>query len=101
MGFLLLANVTSFYLGFGRKTVGRTVDRYMDNMRTAFTLAVMIFMLAGVTAHYWNTMWMLWGAYIGIRASLYEQFLQTKDLREFRTAWKGPVAYGRIRSAEL
>lgn len=84
---MLLANVASFFIGFGRKTAGRTADAYMDNMRTAFTLAVMTFMLAGLTTHYWNTIWMFWGACIGIRASLYEQFLETRRLREVRFGW--------------
>jgi hypothetical protein len=92
---MLLANVTSFFVGFGRKTVGLTPDTYMDNMRTAFTLAVMTFSLVGLTVHYWNTMWMLWGAYIGIRASLNEHFLGMRHVRETRSGWNGPLAYHR------
>lgn len=91
--FLLLANVTSFFVGFGRKTVGPTLDGYMDRMRSGFTLAVMTFMLVGLTVHYWNTMWMLWGAYIGIRASLYEHFLGTRRLGELYSTWHGPPVY--------
>jgi len=91
--FILLANVTSFFVGFGRKTVGPTMDVYMDRMRTGFTFAVMTFVLVGLTVHYWNTMWMLWGAYIGIRASLYEHFLGTRHLSELSTAWYDPPVY--------
>jgi hypothetical protein len=95
--FLILANVTSFFTGFGRRAAGRTSDAYMDSISTGFTLAVMIFMLAGLTVHYWNTMWMLWGACIGIRASLHEQFLgRTRALRELGSVWNRPVAGGRI-----
>ncbi|MET4290674.1 succinate dehydrogenase hydrophobic anchor subunit [Bradyrhizobium sp. LB8.2] len=91
--FILLANVTSFFVGFGRKTVGPTLDVYMDLMRSGFTLAVMTFVLVGLTVHYWNTMWMIWGAYIGIRASLYEHFLGTRHLSELCSAWYGPPIY--------
>ncbi len=91
--FMLLANVTSFFVGFGRKAVGPTLDEYMDRMRTGFTFAVMTFALVGLTVHYWNTMWMLWGAYIGIRASLYEHFLGTRRLGEMYSAWHGPPVY--------
>ncbi|MDE5452809.1 hypothetical protein GWE18_07995 [Bradyrhizobium sp. CSA112] len=91
--FLFLANVASFFIGFGKRTTGRTADPYMDNMRTAFTLAVVILMLAGLTTHSWNTMWMLWGAVIGVRASLYEQFLETRGLREVRSRQNHSVAF--------
>ncbi|WP_354208722.1 MULTISPECIES: hypothetical protein [unclassified Bradyrhizobium] len=91
--FLLLANVTSFFVGFGRTTVGPTLDEYMDRMRSGFTFAVITFVLVGLTVHYWNTMWMLWGAYIGIRASLYEHFLGTRHLGQLYSAWHGPPVY--------
>ncbi|MFK4505761.1 hypothetical protein LPJ38_33195 [Bradyrhizobium daqingense] len=91
--FMLLANVTSFYVGFGRKSVGPTLDEYMDRMRSGFTLAVMTLVLVGLTVHYWNTMWMVWGAYIGIRASLYEHFWGTRHLSELSPAWYGPPVY--------
>jgi hypothetical protein len=73
MVLLLLTNVSSFY-GFWRKTAGPTSAPYMDDMRTAFTLVVVVFMLVGLTVHYWNAIWIFWGICIGIRASLQEQY---------------------------
>ncbi|MCK1424822.1 hypothetical protein IVB15_30235 [Bradyrhizobium sp. 182] len=85
--FLLLANIKCFFTGFGRRTASRTPDAYMDNMRTGFTFAVMAFVLVGLTVHYWNTMWMFWGVCVGIRASLYEQSLQTRPVFAVRAEW--------------
>ena len=91
--FMLLANVTSFFAGFGRKSVVPTLDPYMDSVRSGFTLAVMTFVLVGLTVHYWNTMWTLWGAYIGVRASLYEHFMGARHIGELCAAWYGPPVY--------
>ena len=74
-------------------TAGPTLDPYMDSVRSGFTLAVMTFVLVGLTVHYWNTMWMLWGAYIGVRASLYEHFLGTRHISELYSAWYAPPVY--------
>lgn len=54
---------------------GRVGDRseYGIRMRTAFTLAILIFMLAGLTVHFWNYTWMFWGLCVGVRASLRER----------------------------
>jgi O-antigen ligase len=51
----------------------RTDEPYLDRMRTAFTLILVMFMFTGLTVHYWNFMWILWGLCIGIRASIREQ----------------------------
>lgn len=47
-------------------------DQYLDNMRRAFTLLLLVFMFAGLTVHFWNYMWMFWGLCLGVRASLRE-----------------------------
>lgn len=47
-------------------------DRYLDSMRRAFTLLLLVFMFAGLTVHFWNYMWMFWGLCLGVRASLRE-----------------------------
>jgi hypothetical protein len=47
----------------------------MDKLSAAFTLAVVTLMFVGVTVHYWNGPWILWGLFIGIRASLKEYSL--------------------------
>lgn len=91
---LLLTNVSSFY-GFGRKTAGRTNSPYMDNMRTAFTLAVVVFMLAGLTVHYWNAIWIFWGVCIGIRASLQEQYFESVGVSAARSVPKRFYIHGR------
>lgn len=51
--------------------IGR-YDRYLDNMRRAFTLLLLVFMFAGLTVHFWNYMWMFWGLCLGVRGSLRE-----------------------------
>lgn len=53
------------------KEIGR-YDRYLADMRQAFTLLVLVFMFAGLTVHFWNYMWMFWGLCLGVRASLRE-----------------------------
>jgi hypothetical protein len=57
-------------------------DPYMDKMATGFTLAIVALMFVGVTVHYWNGPWILWGMFIGVRASLKEYALAvTKNYR--------------------
>jgi hypothetical protein len=74
---ILLTNIASFYRS--GKTPGgwRRLDPYMDGMRTAFTLVLVIFIFAGLTVHFWNNIWMLWGLFVGIRASLHEDYLRS------------------------
>jgi hypothetical protein len=68
---LFLTNVTAFFPG-KRESVSGANDVYMDRMRPAFTLAILVFVFAGFTVHFWNYMLMFWGLCIGIRASLRE-----------------------------
>ena len=50
----------------------------MNNMRTGFTLVVVMFMFIGITVHYWNNVWIFWGICIGIRASLQEEYFRSQ-----------------------
>ena len=72
--FLFLANVAAFYRS-GEGAGDRRRDPYMSRMRTAFTLVLVVFMFAGLTVHYWNNIWMLWGICVGVRGSLQEHYL--------------------------
>jgi hypothetical protein len=66
-----LTNVSAFFPS-KRESKNGTDDDYMDRMRRAFTLVLLMFMFAGLTTHFWNYMLMFWGLCIGIRASLRE-----------------------------
>ncbi|MDA9463533.1 hypothetical protein XH87_02755 [Bradyrhizobium sp. CCBAU 53415] len=71
--FILLANTASFFPSKRTASIPHCHDAYMSNMRTAFTLGLAMFMFVGLTVHYWNNSWILWGIWIGIRASLKEE----------------------------
>ena len=67
---MILFNISAF-LPAGRRSI-ETPGR-SDQMRTAFTLVLLVFMFTGLTVHFWNYMWIFWGLCVGIRASLREQ----------------------------
>ena len=68
--FFLLANIAAVLpVKHSTHQAGRS---YMDQMSTAFSLVLVMFMFVGLTTHYWNYMWIFWGICIGIRASLRE-----------------------------
>jgi hypothetical protein len=67
---LFLANVGTFWPISRRK--GQVPESYIDNSGTAFTCGIWSFMLIGLTVHYWNSIWMLWAVYMGIRGSVKE-----------------------------
>jgi hypothetical protein len=67
---LLGANLAA--IGCGRQTSREMRESEIDHMRRAFTIVLLLFMLAGLTVHYWNYMLMFWGLSLGIRASLQE-----------------------------
>jgi hypothetical protein len=75
--FVILASITSFCWSGGGVSVRRN-DTYMNNMRTGFTLVVVMFMFIGITVHYWNNVWIFWGICIGIRASLQEEYFRSQ-----------------------
>ena len=68
VAFLILTNLGSF-VRFGPKP---SAGPYMDKMATGLTLAICTWMFIGLTVHYWNGPWILWGLFIGVRASLKE-----------------------------
>jgi O-antigen ligase len=69
-------NVAAFFPG-KRESLSGADEEYMGRMRRAFTLAIVVFMFAGLTVHFWNYMLMFWGLCIGIRASLRESSIGT------------------------
>jgi hypothetical protein len=70
--FLILTNVAAFW-PTRQRFKNPAGDPYMDKLRRAFTLVLVMFMFSGLTVHFWNFMWIFWGLCIGIRASLREQ----------------------------
>ena len=60
--------------GQGVRQIG---DDYMDRMRRAFTVVLLLYMFVGLTVHFWNFMWIFWGLCVGCRASLREWFMGT------------------------
>jgi hypothetical protein len=71
IAFLFLANIAALWPT--KHPNNRTSDPYLDDMSTAFSLILVMFMFVGLTVHYWNYIWIFWGICIGIRASLREQ----------------------------
>ena len=85
IAFLFLANVAALLpTKFANQGA---VDPYLVQMRTAFSLVLVIFMFVGLTVHYWNYMWIFWGICLGIRASLREQFIaaRARTTQHYRT----------------
>jgi hypothetical protein len=75
--FFLLANLASF-VSFASGSRYRSIDPFMMKAGTGFTQVIMIFMLVGLTVHFWNSMWQLWAVCIGIRGSIKEWDAHTK-----------------------
>lgn len=70
---LFLANVAACARAL-TKSAARSADPYMVNVRTAFSVVIMMFLFTGLTVHFWNGSWMFWGLCLGIRGSLNEYF---------------------------
>ena len=68
---IALMNITAFYPS-GLTSRTRNRDPQLSDLRTAFTLAVFVFMFTGLTVHYWNNIWIFWGVCIGLRAAVKE-----------------------------
>jgi hypothetical protein len=68
VAFLLLSIFSSVI----KKTSDLNVDPYMNNLRTGFSIAIMTFVLVGLTVHYWNNVWLFFHLCIGIRATFAE-----------------------------
>jgi len=74
---LVATNIASFsQLGSSFKS--RKTDRYMDHLGTGSTLMVVVFLFVGVTIHFWNAPWSMWGFFVGIRGSLKEYYLKSR-----------------------
>jgi hypothetical protein len=71
IAFLFLANIAALLPT--KYSDNRAGDSYLNQMRTAFSLVLVMFMFVGLTVHYWNYIWIFWGICLGIRASLREQ----------------------------
>ena len=76
--FFAMANIGSFSrIGRGVKSAKfDPKNSYINEAGTAFTFAVVTFMLVGLTVHYWNAIWMFWALCLGIRASIKERQLK-------------------------
>jgi hypothetical protein len=72
MIFLLLLTIFAPFMRFGRRSSSSMTDPYMNNMRTAFSLAVISMGIIGLTVHFWESAWIFFGLCIGIRASFTE-----------------------------
>ena len=72
----LMTYIATFLLNGRRRTDVTTVrGTYMNRMRTAFTLVLVLFSLMGLTVHFWNFMW-IFGGCAWNAASLREQALE-------------------------
>ncbi|MEH2475589.1 hypothetical protein V1281_003236 [Nitrobacteraceae bacterium AZCC 2161] len=87
---LILTNITALLPT--KQSDKRAGDPYLAQMRTAFSLVLVMFMFVGLTVHYWNFMWIFWGICIGIRASLREHSIGVASR---------PVSYSRLMPNEL
>jgi hypothetical protein len=72
----------------GRGTEAQT-DSYMNDMRTAFSLAVWTFATVGITVHLWDATWIFWSLCIGVRASFKQYFSGMKMLPIHRARLSG------------
>jgi succinate dehydrogenase hydrophobic anchor subunit len=77
IAFFLLANLASF-ASFASRGRNRRIDPFMTKAATGFTQVILIFMLVGLTVHFWNAMWQFWAVCIGIRGSIKEWHAQQK-----------------------
>jgi hypothetical protein len=73
---LLLANITVL---LPSKKTRETGDPYLDWVRKAFVVVLVLYMFIGLTVHYWNYMWLFWGVCLGITASMREKALAESD----------------------
>jgi hypothetical protein len=62
-----------------RKSLRDAVDPETAAMATAFSIVLVMFAVDGLTVHYWNFLWIFWGACMGIRTSLREEALNSAE----------------------
>jgi hypothetical protein len=56
---------------FFKKALEQT--QHLDRVRRGFSLAVLTFVLVGLTVHFWDTAWIFFFLCVGIRASFGER----------------------------
>ena len=66
-------------LPFFKKSFERT--RHLDEVRRGFSLAVSVFVLVGLTVHFWDTAWIFFFLCVGIRASFGERSTVRRRMR--------------------
>jgi O-antigen ligase len=71
IAFLLLTNIGTFLLP-AQRFKGKAIDPYINTLATGFTFGIVCFVTIGLTVHFWNATWMLWGVLLGTRASIKE-----------------------------
>jgi hypothetical protein len=76
--FLLMANIGTFFRAIPR-TKGSATNPYIDSLGTGVTISLVCFWLVGLTVHYWNAIWMLWGVCLGLRAAIKEAQIWTPN----------------------
>ena len=69
IAFLFLANLAAIWPSKISKENSMRSD-FADQMNTAFSIVLLVFMFIGLTVHYWNFMWIFWALCLGIKASL-------------------------------
>ena len=75
--FLLLASVLAC-TNFRGNAEAYIKNLFMQRMRTAFSVALAVFVFIGLAVHFWDAVWMFWALCIGIRVSIGEYFLLAK-----------------------
>jgi hypothetical protein len=73
----LLTSFSAF--AFSRASTVESRRRLPPRLATAFTLAIVLFILIGLTVHFWNALWLFWALCIGIRTSLKENELRARS----------------------
>jgi O-antigen ligase len=68
---LLMTNIGTFYRSAPR-IEGGAADPYINSLGTGFTASIICFCIIGLTVHYWNAIWILWGVCLGVRAAIKE-----------------------------
>jgi hypothetical protein len=71
---LTLLAIAMSFMPAGRRARVQGGDDYLNNLGTAFTLALVVFSLAGLTVHFWHAIWIFWGICLGIRVGLRERY---------------------------
>ena len=94
VAFLLMTNLSTF--AFNGQDKFPNAKPHMHDMRTGFTLALVAFILIGLTVHFWNYVWIFWAINLGIRASFREQTVIASarapfELQHASRRWSPPM----------